>query len=172
MQDTMYTKVFEMCKVQTFRTSDCSNLPVYAIVNSLKTRSQFTCEACVRDPNDDQVFALVHTLLDKEKEFKVLQSDYDNRDGKDNPSEVSSEPGEPRDSKHDLNDQKDKSVKQVINNKPVSKQVINNDSDRPGTVCVFYKQHRRKFGLISRDCPYEHPKLCFRYEWTEPSERM
>ena len=103
----------------------------------------------------------------------MLQSDYDNRDGKDNPSEVSSEPGEPRDSKHDLNDQKDKSVKQVINNKPVSKQVINNDSDRPGNVCCFIKKnHRCKFGLIGRDCPYEHPKLCFRYEWTEPSERM
>ena len=88
----------------------------------------------------------------------MLQSEHDSRDGNDNPQEVASEPGESREPNHDpevcSDGQKDKPVKQVINK----------DSDRPVIVCNYHKQYRCKFGLIGRECPYAHPKLCFRYK--------
>ena len=64
-------------KCKNFIHTDCSNLPVYAIVNFFNTRCQYTCEECARKQigtNCDQLFAQVNDILEKEREAKQ-QSD-------------------------------------------------------------------------------------------------
>lgn len=60
-------------KCKHFIHTDCSELPVYSIVNFLKSRSQYTCEPCARKivgKQCDRLFAQVLSVVQKEKEAK------------------------------------------------------------------------------------------------------
>ena len=96
----------------------------------------------------------------------MLQTEHDNRKGDDDPEKVNSEPNEPIEPNEPLEPDLDPDLDPeqcLVGQK--GKPVMKNDSDRRSIiVCNHYKQHRCKFGLTGRDCPYVHPKLCIRYK--------
>ena len=151
--------VLECLKCQRckeFVHTDCSELPVYAIVNFLNTRSQYTCEQCAKQlpgNEDDRVFAIVFTLLDKEKALKT-ENNVENT------------------AEHTTTVNKEQSEDSVSERR--SDQCAPNQKDKPTMrkggdhrstkVCFHYKNNRCKFGRRGRDCPYAHPNLCNKYK--------
>lgn len=155
--------IFESVKCQKCKQlvhTDCTRLPVYAIVNLFNTRCQYTCEECVRTQLSeaaDHQFALVYALIEKEKEAKQF-----NKVGNDNANEnVATEQEQEIDSQPEISNYGFETgglTRTTINNE-------NHDSEiRKKKVCYFYKNNRCKFGRKGQGCPYAHPGLCNKYK--------
>ena len=134
----------------------CSQLPVYAIVNFFNTRSQYVCNECVKLDRDNEAFALVINLIDREKENKSKKViDHTGENSQVNASD-DSEDAVPLSSSHDPQ------PPQQQKGKPLGKQ---DNNQRPATkVCYYYRNSRCKYGRSGRDCPFEHPRLCNYYK--------
>lgn len=141
-------------KCKNFFHTDCTKLPVYAIVNFFNTRSQYTCEGCVKEFGD-KPFALVYDLLEKEKEFKLKKNEEITSRStfiNDQQSSHSSELGSER--HHSLSD----TQQQVSSGEKVE------TAKKTKKICFHYRQNRCKYGVGGRNCPFYHPKLCNRYK--------
>lgn len=137
-------------KCKRYTHTDCTRLPVYAIANLFNTRCQYTCENCVRTQlgeRGDSQFALVIDLIEKEKEVKVQQK-----------IRVCEKEGESEDE-----DQSSESVSDHDNMASPAKQTYKQTSD-VRKICFFYKQNRCKFGRKGSECPFAHPRLCYKYK--------
>lgn len=135
-----------------FIHANCTHLPVYAIVNFLNTRSQYTCEGCVRQQlgeQDDRQFALVYTLLDREKESDQSNKDNDKENTTAQDGECDVEP----------NLEVPSDISPTTNNINLQK------DERKNKICYFYKNNQCKFGRKGQDCPFAHPNLCNRYKF-------
>ena len=63
-------------KCKRFIHADCSNFPIYSIVNFLNARCRYTCEECARKQlgdDCDRLFAQVYNVIGKERETKQKQ---------------------------------------------------------------------------------------------------
>ena len=169
-------------KCKHFIHTDCSELPVYAIVNFFKSRSQYTCEQCARKNVGEQVdrlFAQVLSVVLKEKETKQqinpkqnTVEEIDTIDSENGglindggsvnqqsllPPNHRHDPPDPHNNNHTTGEQADHQF--TTDNGQQSQTNLSKDK-----VCYFYKNNKCKFGRRGENCPYAHPKLCFKYK--------
>ena len=149
-------------KCKNYIHTNCSELPIYAIVNFLYTRSHYACEECVKTNHSDESFAIVVNLLDREKESKG-NKDVEDPIGKTTGNRVDNQVCDRNDGLEmaPLDSESEKTKTQ----QHLDKAPIENSNDQQVTkVCYYYKNNRCKYGRSDRGCPYAHPKLCNQYK--------
>ena len=151
-----------------FVHTDCSLLPVYAVVTYMTTRSQFTCNGCIKQQLGDQCdrqFAIVYSLINKEKETKQqLTNDKDS--SKDSENNKANTDDIPENESAGLIPTEKYSAAANERTEVQSDMLpkTNKNDDRKNKICYFYKHNQCKFGRKGRDCPYAHPNLCNKYK--------
>lgn len=185
--------ILECVKCQKCKQSvhtDCTRLPVYAIVNFFNTRCQYTCEECVRKQLGEAVdhqFAVVYTLIEKEEAAKQSNKDEniensgaeadDDRENDSMDHEASHLGLEKRSANWKTpmneNDRENGSVDHETSNLGLEKRSINrknptnenqDNESKSRKVCYFYKNNRCKYGRRGKGCHYAHPGLCYKYQ--------
>lgn len=140
---------------------NCTQLPVYANVNFMNTRSQYTCEGCVRQQlgdHCDRQFALVFTLLERETEKKEQQTNsasLTNNEDSENENENNNDNCDESDAVQ-ITERKNDIIKKIS--------VQNNDQKKKSKICYHYKNNQCKYGRKGRECPFAHPKLYNRFK--------
>ena len=145
-------------------------------MNYLKSRSQYVCENCVKSNQEDEAFAKVLAILEKEMELKeaLKNSDENTPDNAsvnsshtedlvaESMAENSTHPVKHQDKPATQQKQEEQKNYSVNRNEPGN--TNQTSKQRKDKVCYFYKNNKCKYGLIGRDCPYAHPRLCYKYK--------
>lgn len=109
----------------------------------------------------DRLFAQVYSTIEKEKETKLAGEVYQD-------SLQENELNNSVNYESDMQDTQRHETEPSVAEYGVEKttrisetQVTNQPKNK---VCYFYKNNMCKFGKKGRDCPYNHPKLCYKYK--------
>ena len=124
-------------KCQVFVHLRCTGLPEYQLVRLAVSQAQFSCANCVKtkDVEDEERYNAEVTKI-REKIAKEISIIDQLEDG--SKSAAASEEDTP-------------------------KEETNNSNSKSKAICRYFLRRKCKYGVVGKDCKFEHPKLCYKY---------
>ena len=179
-------------KCQACFHAKCTALPDYTLVQWFNGRVTYTCQSCVMSKLDnyDSLLAVVTNILERDSDHIVKYTGP--ATNATNQGLEFNDPDQTVDSLNSSNSCQTSSLPAQPQQQPLASQVSvtpqvcpapptnpasdcsignsgknkTNSPSKPAEIkiCRFYKSHSCKHGRAGKKCPYDHPKICYKYK--------